>query len=308
MPKNYLAFGDPTRAETVAYLAKRGRLGRKPPYDAMSPARECVTEQILSEIGRTLPLVIAKSKLVRLPSKGAPDVRFMSRMFLRRGEEVLIHGVEIAAAFLGSQQRELHEVFRLEDPIEERKFFNVATMIEVLRFFGRNPIERNALVDAFGRMLMFDALVGAQDRHPENWGVIESVVDPSAPRRFAPLYDTARGLFWNSPDTQLPNHSIEKYAERAHPVFGCTESDSGKDVNHFRLAEYVLYEADPVARASAQQVLRAYSPGLIRRLLKRRYSRIISPLRIAYIMDLLKVRHARLMAILHNVHGRASSQ
>jgi hypothetical protein len=45
--------------------------------------------------------------------------------------------------------------------------------------------------------------IGVQDRHHENWGVIvHRDVDAPSPR-FAPLYDSARGLFCNENDRQL---------------------------------------------------------------------------------------------------------
>lgn len=308
VPKHYLAYGDPNRPDTVAFLAKKGRLGRKPPHSPLSAARECVTEQILSEIGRTLPLTIADSKLVRLSGGADPDVRFMSRIFLRRGEDRLTHGIEIAAAYLGSQQKELREVFHLDDKREERKFFNFAMMVEMLRWFGRSPEERTALVDGLTRMVVFDAIVGAQDRHPENWGVIESVVEPTRPRRFAPLYDTARGLFWNFPDTELERmvrdgraEEVSKYADRARPVFGCSEADAGKDVNHFRLAAYVFSFPDVVVRDAARAVVQRLNVGLVRRLLRRRFGRIITPLRIRFVGDLVAVRHERIVASLEKV-------
>lgn len=45
-------------------------------------------------------------------------------------------------------------------------------------------------------MLVFDAIVGNNDRHFYNWGVIVDLKGMKPPR-FSPVYDTARGLFWN---------------------------------------------------------------------------------------------------------------
>lgn len=57
-PKDYLAYGDPGDPRTARFIAKR------PSHWGF---RECVTEEIISTIGRLLPLKVAKSMLVRLP-------------------------------------------------------------------------------------------------------------------------------------------------------------------------------------------------------------------------------------------------
>src|ERR1700733_11820232 len=56
-PKNYLAYGDLGRSDCEAYIAKRGRL-------LDGGYRECVTEEIISKIGRALPVRSAHSRLV----------------------------------------------------------------------------------------------------------------------------------------------------------------------------------------------------------------------------------------------------
>jgi hypothetical protein len=53
-------------------------------------------------------------------------------------------------------------------------------------------VERR-LLDGFARMLAFDALIGANDRHAQNWGVIESAIIARQPhdshRSSIPLVD-----------------------------------------------------------------------------------------------------------------------
>jgi hypothetical protein len=40
-------------------------------------------------------------------------------------------------------------------------------------------------------MLTHDALIGVQDRHHENWGIVVQRGRADDPPRFAPLYDSA---------------------------------------------------------------------------------------------------------------------
>jgi hypothetical protein len=294
VPKDYVAFGDPFAPGTLGYIAKRSK----------RRDIECVTEEIISSIGHMLPLDIATSRLVRLPGNStAPDIRFMSRNFLRRGEQQLIHGIELVANFLGSRPDVVQSVFNLDNPKEERSFYTVEMVLSVLRAWGRTAPERKALCDSFGKMLAFDALIGAPDRHAMNWGGIEGVKDPEAPRSFAPIFDTARGLFCEHAEEKLEDldrtgkhqQYIQNYAERSKPVFGC-QCAGGTAFNHFSLIEHCLATQDEIP-SSISKVIRAVNLSPFERALRRKFGRIITRRRMGYILDLLAVRSERLTAL-----------
>jgi hypothetical protein len=296
VPKNYLVFGDPESPHSVAFVAKRPR--------KMGPM-ECVTEQMISCVGRLLPLKVAKSRLVRLPvpQGSAPDVRFLSRSFVVRGKTALKHGVELAADYFSASPNELAEVFNLADKKEERSFYTLEFMLAVLDGWGRTDRERRSLRESFGRMVAFDALVGAQDRHAQNWGVIEFPTSPDAPRLFAPLYDTARGFFWDHSDDAFRAADavggrlefVRRYAQRSKPVFGASEIT--KKLNHFELVEYAVSRLGKQLRGPICQIIQDFSPKRTERLLRREVGKIVSGLRIDYILALLKERHRILREI-----------
>lgn len=295
-PKGYLVYGHIDDPRAVAYIAKQpGKYGH----------RECVTEYMISRIGRTLPLRLAKSALVRLPTKsGDPDVRFLSRSFLVRNKTSLKHGVELVAEHVGSSQLEMHEVFNLGNKAAETKFYTLETVVGVLTNWGRSVEERRGLLEAFGRMLAFDAIIGAPDRHAENWGVLEYPGQPDAPRRLAPVYDTARGLFVEHREQKfLLNEArgrrddyIARYAERSRPVFGC--ADGPEKVNHFQLIEYGVRRFGQTLRGPVSQMLSAYRSDAVEAMLRKEFGRLISPLRMMYVSRLLKYRVTRLQRIL----------
>jgi hypothetical protein len=296
VPKDYLVFGEIDDPKAPAFIAKRPRV--------YGP-RECVTEHMIARIGRLLPLKVARSMLVRLPSSEAdPDVRFLSRNFLTPGKTALKHGVELVADYVGASRTELNEVFNLGDPLAERRFYTLETVVSVLQWWGRTETEKQRLHESFGRMLAFDALIGAQDRHAENWGVIEHPGEPDAPRRFAPIYDTARGIFADHKEQKFlaveargsRDQHVRNYAERSRPVFGC--ADGPERVNHFELVRYAIRRFGPVLRGPISQIINAYRGPDTERMLQREFARLVSPLRLAYVMALLRVRHARLQAIL----------
>lgn len=78
------------------------------------------------------------------------------------------------------------------------------------------------------RLLLYDALVGNNDRHFYNWGIVRSIKQSFQPY-FSPVYDTARGLFWNDDDDKIirctsdRQHRINyiiKYCRKSRPKLG----------------------------------------------------------------------------------------
>lgn len=291
-PKNYIIFRAGRESETLAYIAKKARV---------EGPRECVTEYALSRIGARLPLRVAEGRLARLPTlePGAePDVRFLSRQFLNRGRgEQLVHGSQLVARCFEMREEELAEITEGE----EWRFYTVDLVDEVLRE-GRPAADADRLRAAFARMLAHDALVGANDRHPQNWGVIESAVDKTQPPQFAPIFDTARGLFWNFSDEQLREKDqsaatrrafVESYARRSVSLIGCHKP---KQPNHFELIEHMLGQGNKY-RAAIVQVVRAFWPDDVARMLHQEFRRLMSRRRLTFIDELLRHRHASLRRV-----------
>ena len=103
------------------FLRKGGRLS--------ADARECVTEEIISKIGAMLPLEIASSKLVRVSKH---DVRFLSRNFVIRGRNELIHGIELVARYFETNPSEVESAFDLSDRRAEEGFYTIENMLTIL--------------------------------------------------------------------------------------------------------------------------------------------------------------------------------
>jgi hypothetical protein len=94
------------------------------------------------------------------------------------------------------------------------------------------------------KMLLFDALVGNNDRHFYNWGIIRSLNNSKTPC-FSPVYDTARGLFWNDSEEKVKkiwndqnrlDAYLKKYALLSRPKIGW---ENEKGINHFNLVEKI---------------------------------------------------------------------
>ncbi|MFN7697856.1 MAG: HipA domain-containing protein [Deltaproteobacteria bacterium] len=289
-PKSLVLFrGDVRQVHHHAFIAKAPR---------REGIIECTTEHLIARLASVLPVAVARSRLARIPrgSLGDPDVRFMSRLFTRTHDR-LVHGVEIVGRCLGLDRTTLdRELTRAT----ERDFYTVDTVHDILVEAYAGP-SQPAITAAFGRMLAFDALIGANDRHAMNWGVIEDSLGRREPR-FAPLFDTARGLLWNHDDAALRRRAaparartewLHAYADRSRTLIAAPGSPRG---SHFELAEYLRRERHPLLPEMIR-VVRAFRPIAARRVLHEEMAGLLTPLRLELIAELLAHRHARLLEI-----------
>ncbi len=149
---------------------------------------ESITEFVLNKIGECLGLKMAESSLYYVNGQ----LRFLSKLFRERESQSLVHGAELYAGHL--QDKEFVE--QIEENQAARDFFTLKFTWEVIRAkFGEEYRSKEILMDFF-RMLVFDAIVGNNDRHFYNWAILTDITGKEQPV-FSPIYDTARALFWN---------------------------------------------------------------------------------------------------------------
>ena len=185
---------------------------------------ESIIEQYLTYIGKCYGLKIADSKLRIV----AGQVRFMSKYFLHKDEQ-LTHGAEILALSIGKA-----EYKEIEEKKMESEYFSFQMVCEAIA--DAFPGENEEIIGGLIAMLTFDALIGHNDRHPYNWGVIVPLRKNKKPH-FSPVYDTARALFWNVPENRIKQmmtdqNQIEKYIRKCEPPF-CWDKET--NVDFFRL-------------------------------------------------------------------------
>ncbi len=208
------------RKTWVPYIAKVG--------DKWYPG-ESLTEYLLNKLGEIVGVRMAASKLYILNGQ----IRFCSRYFLDPFEE-LLHGAQIYATFL--QDDDFIE--EIEKYKKERDFITFQLTEDAIKaLFG---IHAETILKDFTKMLVFDALVGNNDRHFYNWGIIRDTRGKKPPR-FSPVFDTARGLFWNERETALSSFEesakFDKYVNKAFPKV----SWEGKQaLNHLELIRTLM--------------------------------------------------------------------
>ena len=193
---------------------------------------ESIMEQLLTDLGKLYGLKIADSKL----AIASGQLRFLSKYFLKKDER-LMHGAEIYAANLNE---DIGFVEEIEDKKLSPQFFTLSFTFEA--FKNSFPDQYENLFCDLLEMLTFDAITGNNDRHFYNWGVITDVQNIKLPKS-APIYDTARALFWNFPDDKIDNVTqndemaniqIEKYGKNSKPKMGIEDQNNP---NHFKFIE-----------------------------------------------------------------------
>jgi HipA-like C-terminal domain len=172
------------------YIAKFGNKNGK---------TEVYTELFNNQLGTALGFDVAHSGIARLDE----NIYFITRNF-RGANERLVHGSlmieEIFAAPKATEQIAHHE---------EQSFYTIDVIRQVIdAFCGENSA---AVFIAFVEMLVFDALIGSMDRHAQNWGVLQTTTTPKR-FRLAPIFDSARALFWDIPDGRLPRFHYDENA------------------------------------------------------------------------------------------------
>ena len=266
-------------------------------FGGKSYPHESITEFGINQIGEALGLKMNETCLVTANKQ----IRFLSKDFIRKGKRKLIHGVEI-----------LHEYFEDKDFIDEinrdRKSRRDLLTFDVIEYAFNHvhPIQCQELLAALIQLITFDAIVGNNDRHFYNWGVIGNIKNIDNKRvEFAPIYDSARGLLWNKVEAkveqmyrQYANGSkgeILAFINKSKPRFSF---DGNAKANHFELIEYLVKRRMVYKEIIANLVEEEAERSVLSKL-KSSVFRFFSYERSFLIEEILKLRFSRLREIVN---------
>jgi hypothetical protein len=215
-------------------------------------------------------------------------VRFLSRYFLDRHNEQLIHGAQIFEQSLGKD-----DYAQLADGKKESEYFTFQMVCEAIRAsFSEFEIR---LVKGLVEMLAFDCLIGHIDRHPYNWGVIVPIYKVQSPR-FSPVFDTARALFWNVPETRVKQmlsdrRQLETYIAKCSPPFSW---DKEPDVDFFRLLGLIWEHFDKY-KPHIEKFLDETAFSNTLQMVDKEFGDLMSSERRQLIQECLRLRHQKLV-------------
>jgi hypothetical protein len=281
-PKDFLRvyeYGRGRKAHPGTWPAYIAKVGHK------HYPNQSITEHLLTRIGQALGLPMADSCLMWVREQ----LRFLSEYFLRE-DESLIHGAEIFAGCIAEDSEFASQV---EEMDMAQEIFPLQVVETAVR--SRFPAQAEAILQDFARLLAFDAIVGHNDRHFFNWGVITQV-SGGRPPRLSPIYDTARALFWNTDETVLATfdrkHDFDRFLERyVHQCYPKTGWEGIKSPNHFELVRKIVEER-PSYREAMARLTTADLPEKVQTLLDGEFKGLMSARRKRFIVSCVRKRLA----------------
>lgn len=254
---------------------------------------ESLTEYLLNLLGKEFGLDMAESKIAWIGGQ----LRFLSRYFLSSQKQELIHGADIFAGFVNDREF----VEQIEEQQLARDLFTLQFTRDALQFTF--PFQWESIFREFVKMLLFDALVGNNDRHFYNWGIIRHIESMHEPY-FSPIYDTARGLFWNESEKKVlallkdKNRLqiyLARYCKNSRPKIGW-ESES--NINHFKLV-YNIYKHE--FGISKSEINDLFLPAQFEKIIKSvelNFSGILGIERTNLILECLNVRYKEISKLI----------
>lgn len=243
--ENKLLDGDAPKQFIRAYFFKKdsGVTKRNPitwnAYIAKSAEKwyphESVVEFMINKIGEKLGLYVNEVELLQINTQ----IRFLSKYFLNKNE-TLVHGAEICGQYLNDVDLAAQIA---NDQFTARELFTFEFICDAINSVF--PAYCNEIIISLVKMITFDALTGNNDRHFYNWGIIADKKKTGQMPRFAPLYDSSRGLLWNMSDESIVDFQnalrsngkkIFRYIENASPRISIEGNSS---INHFDLVGFL---------------------------------------------------------------------
>lgn len=292
--QGYSISGDAPKEYIRVYEYKKGVFKSKPKTWPLYIAKtghkwypvESIIEQLNSDLGRILGFSMADSKLVMENAQ----LRFLSKFFLKE-DETLEHGANIMSGYLGDK-----DFFNNVEKLGyERELITVQEVKRALEF--KYPKNGSSIFNSFVKMLIFDALIGINDRHFYNWGVIESIRGGDN-IRFSPIYDSARSLFWNFPDERIAklekdvgfrNQSFEKYIEKSRPKLSVQGLNHP---SHFSLLERLI-QTTPTCKPFALKMSSNDNKRRVETFIESNYGKLLGKSRTKIILEYLSLRFSR---------------
>lgn len=201
-------------------------------FGSKSYPHESIIEYLINQLGDALGLKMNETKLVIANGQ----IRFLSKDFIRKGQR-LIHGTEILAEYFEDRQF-IDEIN--QDKKERRKLLTFDVVFEAIAYVYEEYADD--IMAGLISLITFDAIIGNNDRHFYNWGVIgDTTKEENNPVVFAPIYDSARGLLWNTDEQNVllmydramsDSLVIDRYCQKSLPRFSF---DDNFKANHFEL-------------------------------------------------------------------------
>lgn len=177
-----------------------------------------------------------------------------------------------------------------KDSNERNNYYTVSNIKSVLDDMNRD------LFNGFVRIMIFDALIGEQDRHEENWGITEK----NGEFYISPLYDNGDSLlreFKNSENARKYYKGIKSfdaYIERSKTII--YKENNMEKYRHFELIQY-LFDNFPLLVIPEIEKLKILTDDLIEEIVNKIPDELLTSEHKKYIILYLIKRRNILLSI-----------
>jgi hypothetical protein len=254
---------------------------------------ESVLEFTMNRIGDYLGLKMNETRLVVVNGQ----VRFLSKNFLRKGKK-LIHGIELLAEYI--EDKELVDEVN-KDRKTRRQYMTFEIFEDAINKVCRPNCDE--IIDSLIQLVCFDAIVGNNDRHFYNWGLIgDTLKTKNSPPTFAPIYDTARGLLWNITEPKIRelykqvisgSKYLEDHVSKTKPRLSYFGND---EANHFELLAF-LSKRKTTYRLTIQRLISIENEKLVLNNLEQELGFYFTDERKYLMYEILKLRFKKLREV-----------
>jgi len=146
---------------------------------------EDITEVIAAKLAEILEFNTVKAEVAyRNGKRGCLMLHFLTQYGADQGEP--------GGPLLASEYQNEYSLLQISDSKKTDLIEQSFSLIEKFSYF-------NIIKEQFLQMIIFDILIGNQDRHPLNWQVLYSGNESF----FGPLYDNGASLGWQLDDIRL---------------------------------------------------------------------------------------------------------
>lgn len=201
--------------------------------------KEIWTELIAYKIGTFIGLTIPEAIPAKLNSDSFLDQSFKTKLSQPEGRYGILIKNFLKRGHAGMPVNELIEAKEILSKTDLSKPHNLLSIRLLLTTVGIDDSAWNEYL----KMLVFDALIGNNDRHDENWGFLYDRKKHMF--KLSPIYDNASCLTSGETEERVnillqDNNCLEKYVMKSKPPNLYITPFTNRHFTHFELLEYLL--------------------------------------------------------------------
>lgn len=159
----------------------------------------------------------------------------------------------------------------------------------------------------WAKALLFDALIGNNDRHQDNWGTVETIASIEGKRavisrRIAPVFDNGSSMGYEILSSRFKTTNVAKYVAHGHHHMKWKLEDL-KPMGHSAMIRKMA-ETYPETRSIMINCLKSVNPEIFKQILDELVNFDLSikltEERSSFMLNLLQFRYQELLNVLEN--------